>query len=70
MAGTLDLANGREIGENVLVVREGGKLILVVDESKTIGPSSSGKMMGVASTGGFTSAGGDLKINLYIGRKV
>lgn len=70
MTVTLDLAGGREIGENVLVLREAGKLIIVVDESKTIGLSSSGKMMGVASTGGFTAAGGELKINLYIGKKV
>lgn len=57
------------VGQNAAAAQIGTLLILVIDTSETIGLSSTGKMMGVASTGGFTSLPGNLKGNIYIGRK-
>lgn len=56
-------------GENILAGIVEGKLVLVIDTKKNIGPSSSGKMMGYASTGGFTGLPGGFKGNVYIGKK-
>lgn len=58
-----------EVGENLKAVKQGSLLILVVDTSVEIGPSSSGKMIGHGSTGGFAALPGNLKGNVYIGRK-
>lgn len=64
------------VGQNVTAKQEGDNLILVIDLSKTIGPSSSGKMMGIASTGGFiplfaqSPRGKPIKLNLFLGEKV
>lgn len=63
------------VAENVVVAQQGNKLIVTVDLEKTIGLSSTGKMMGIASTGGFvslpvsTSRKKSIKMNLYIGEK-
>jgi len=58
-----------KIGNNMHVKVEGDTVTITIDAAKTIGPSSTGKMMGVASTSGFLSIPGtDLKINMYIGK--
>ncbi len=58
------------VGENIQAIFQDGLLILVIDTSKTIGVSTSGKMMGIASTGGFQALPGGFKANMYIGKKV
>lgn len=63
------------VGQNIRAKQEDNLLVLVIDLEETIGPSSSGKMMGIASTGGFTplfaqsSRGKTIKLNLYLGEK-
>lgn len=72
MIGTIEVDLGKAVlvGENVLAVKQDdGKLILIIDAKETIGLSSTGKMMGIASTGGFQSIPGGLKLNLYVGKK-
>ena len=66
----IDFDKAERVGENVKCLRQDGKLILVIDEGVEIGPSSSGKMMGIASTGGFAAIPGGRKLNLYLGKKV
>ncbi len=65
----VNIDNAERVGENVKCLRQDGKIILVIDENGDIGPSSSGKMVGIASTGGFTTIPGGLKLNLYLGKK-
>ena len=65
----IDTDNMRESGENILATVQDEKLILVIDLTQDIGPSSTGKMIGVASTGGFTTLSANLKGNIYIGKK-
>ncbi len=60
----------QEVGENIKATKQGNLLVLVIDTSVEIGESSSGKMMGNASTGGFTALPGNLKGNIYVGRKL
>lgn len=61
------------VADNVEITQAMNKLIIVVDLEKTVGLSSSGKMMGIASTGGFTALpvtstrGKKIKMNMYIG---
>jgi hypothetical protein len=59
----------REIGQNILASEQDGMLILVIDTSKEMGLSSTGKMMGIASTSGFIPMPGGLKGNLWLGKK-
>jgi len=66
---TIDSEKMREIGENILVIEDGDQLILVIDTSVTGKLSSSGKMRSVAQTGGFVSMPGNLKGNVWIGKK-
>lgn len=66
---TIDTDDLHTIGENVQAGICEDQLILVVDPKMETGLSSSGKMMGVASTNGFTSLPNNLKGNIYIGRK-
>jgi len=67
---TIDLENSERVGQNLKAIREGKYLILVIDTSKSIGPSKTGKMNGMASTDGFASiADGGIKGNVYIGTK-
>jgi hypothetical protein len=64
-----------QIAPNLTAKQEGSELTLKIDLGKTVGPSSSGKMMGIANTGGFTQLavdnprGKDVKLNLYLGEK-
>ena len=60
----------QEVGENVKATKQGSLLVIVIDTSVEIGPSSSGKMMGYGSTGGFSALPGNLKGNIYVGRKI
>jgi hypothetical protein len=65
----INLENASEVGENVKVVKVDNLLVFVVDTNKDLGLSSTGKMRCVANTGGFTFLPGDLKGNIYIGKK-
>jgi hypothetical protein len=66
----IDLSNLSVLSQNLSATVQDGKLILVIDLSKNIGLSSSGKMIGIASTGGFQAVPGTpAKINLYVGKK-
>lgn len=67
---TINTDTMQEVGENIKAVKQGNLLIMVIDASSEIGPSSSGKMMGLASSGGFTALPGNLKGNIYVGRKL
>jgi hypothetical protein len=58
-----------EVGSNIKAVQQGNLLILVIDVREELGPSSTGKMTGVGSTGGFTRFPANLSGNVYIGRK-
>jgi len=66
---SVNLKDAKAVGENLKIVKQDDLLIIVVDTTKEIGASSSGKMIGIASTGGFTAVPGQLKMNLYLGRK-
>ena len=70
----VDLTQALEVGDNLkaVIVTEAGKklLVLVADTSRDIGASSSGKMNGVASSGGFQRFPDGMTGNVYIGRKV
>jgi hypothetical protein len=69
----ITLTDTESAGDNVraATVTEGGKsyLVLLIDMSKDLGPSASGKMRGIASTGGFASIANGVKLNLYVGKK-
>jgi hypothetical protein len=66
----MDTTNFTRLSDNLLFKLDDKKLIIVVDLSQTIGLSSSGKMMGIASTGGFQAVPGTpAKLNLYLGKK-
>jgi hypothetical protein len=67
---TINVEQMERIGENIKATQQDSKLILVIDLSINLGPSSTGKMNGVASTGGFSSMPGGLRGNIYIGKKV
>jgi len=58
-----------QVGQNVAAAVTDGKLVLVVDLKVSLGPSSTGKMLGVGNTSGFTALPGGLKGNIYIGKK-
>jgi hypothetical protein len=60
----------QEVGDNIKATKQGNLLVLVIDTSVEIGPSSTGKMMGNGSTGGFASLPGNLKGNVFVGRKL
>jgi hypothetical protein len=59
----------QEVGDNIVAGVVENKLILVIDTEQEIGLRSTGKMMGVASTGGFTRLPGGLSGIIYIGKK-
>ena len=67
---TIDESNTSEVGENVKAAVVDGRLVLVIDPKVSLGPSSSGKMIGVANTGGFAPFPLGLRGNIYFGRKV
>ena len=55
--------------KNVEIKTEGTKLIIIVDTSKSFGPSKSGKTIIVASTEGNTKVGEvTVGLNVYKGR--
>ena len=66
---TIDTNSLSEVGENIKAVVTDGQLVLVINTKENIGPSSSGKMIGVGSTGGFAVLPGGLKGNIYVGKK-
>jgi len=66
---TINPADLQQVGQNVSAGMVNGVLVLVVDPKANLGPSSTGKMIGVANTGGFTLLPAGLRGNIYIGRK-
>ena len=66
---TIDETTASKIGQNLSYLRVGDTLVLLVDTTKTIGPSASGKMLGITSTDGFTVVEDGLKLNMYLGKK-
>ncbi len=68
---TLDTDKMVEVGidTNVRVSLVGTSLVLVIDTTKDLGLSSTGKMRAVANTGGFQTFPSGLKGNVYIGKK-
>ena len=70
MSITVDTSVMQEVGQNLKATVVADQLVIVVPLNGNIGPSSTGKMLGVASTGGFAPLPGGLKGNLYIGKKV
>ncbi len=68
---TVNTKDAEMVGTNLLAVMQGDTLILVVpDVKRDLGPSSTGKMNGVAKTpGGFGDLPGGLRGNIFIGRK-
>ena len=67
---TVKMRDARDVGDNIKAVEVDGMLVLIIDPKTEIGESASGKMMGIASTGGFAAIPGGLKMNLYCGKKV
>ena len=67
---TINTEEMREVGDNLIATVQGNTMILVLDLTKDLGPSSSGKMRGIANTGGFAAFPNGLKGNVYIGKKV
>jgi hypothetical protein len=66
---SINLDTMQDVGENVKAVKQGNLLIFVVDTTQEIGLSSTGKMMGLGSTGGFQPLPGGFKGNVYVGKK-
>ena len=68
---TIDVSNMQEIGidSNVKATVDGDYLVLVVDTTKDLGLSSSGKMRAVGNTSGFQQMPNGLRGNVYIGKK-
>jgi hypothetical protein len=66
----VDPATMQEVGDNVRATKVGNTLVIVIDTTHEIGTSSTGKMMGYGSTGGFAALPGGLKGNVYVGRKL
>jgi len=67
---TINVGKAVDVGNNVKLIKQDDMLILVIDEFKEVGASSTGKMMGVASTGGFVKLPNGMKMNLYLGRSL
>ena len=62
----------KKVGENLKMVVKDDMLILVVDLKEEIGVSASGKMMGIASTAGFTKIADfdkPLSMNVWVRKK-
>ena len=55
---------------NVEVGLIGDKIVLVIQADVDLGPSKSGKMNAVASTGGFTKLPNGMSLNLWLGKKI
>ncbi len=53
MVLTVNLETLSEVGQNVMAGIVDSRLVLVIDPKVNLGPSSSGKMTGVANTSGF-----------------
>ena len=68
---TIDVSEMQEVGNdsNVKATVDGDYLILIVDTTKDLGLSSSGKMRAVGNTGGFQQMPNGLRGNIYIGKK-
>lgn len=68
MKTALDTEQLENVGQNIQGKVEDNHLILVIDLNTEIGFSSTGKMMGIASTNGFAPLPNNLKGNIYIGK--
>lgn len=66
---TISMDETVKAGNNVQGLLQGRYLILVIDTTVEIGPSASGKMIGIASTEGFQRMPGDYRGNFYLGKR-
>jgi hypothetical protein len=62
----INLTNATELGDNVVGQVVDGKLVLVIDTTVSLGPSSSGKSMMVSTTHGFARMPGGLSVSLNV----
>jgi hypothetical protein len=63
---SIDLSNTEALGENIKAVKNGSQVILIIDASKRLGPSASGKSMIIATTRGNMSYNGlSFGVNVY-----
>lgn len=63
-----DVVKFQAVGDNVEAAMDGKILVIRIDTGKTIGLSSTGKMMGVGSTAGFKSLPDGLSGNIWVGK--
>jgi len=66
---SIALENMTEAGENIRVAKQDKYLILVIDTTVDLGPSINGKMRATGNSHGFTTLPGNLRGNIYIGKK-
>lgn len=66
---TIDVTKAETIGDNLKAITINGYVIFIAKANQSIGPSKSGKMDGIASTGGFAKIAGGMSVNLYLGKK-
>jgi hypothetical protein len=59
----------QEVSQNIKAMQVGNNLVIVIDTTQNLGQSSTGKMNGIGNTNGFTALPGNLKGNIYVGKK-
>jgi hypothetical protein len=59
----------QEVGDNVKAAMQGDLLVIVVDSTKDLGPSSTGKTNLIGNSHGFTRLPGNMTGNITIGKK-
>ena len=64
----IDESKLRQVGRNIKAAEQGNLLVLVIDTTKALEPSKSGRMELLATTGGFAWVTDDLKANINIGK--
>ncbi len=69
---TIDIQDTDNIGvdSNIRATMSGDWLIIVIDSTQDLGPSSTGKMNTVASTHGFKDFPGRLYGNMFLGKRI
>ncbi len=69
MVISVDTDKMREAGNNVLVTQVDNRLVIVINTDVEIGLSSTGRMMGVGSTGKWATMPYGLVGKIYVGKK-
>ena len=63
---SIDLTSTDTLGENIKAVKNGSQIILIIDASKRLGSSASGKSTIIATTrGNMTYNGLSFGVNVY-----